>query len=120
MTTTQVDNHDARHDSLLKDDYVKSVTTLPFYKGDNKPEGFDPKVMSVFEVIDHRAGDVKIMWDRTKTDEVEAAQATFDKLIKKGYAAFLVKDNDGNKGEKITKFDAKAERIIMVSPMAGG
>jgi hypothetical protein len=120
MTTTQVDNFDAKYDSLLKGDYVKTIANgLDFFVGE-PPKDLDKTRKSFFEIIDVRAGDVKLMWDRTKADEVEAAQSTFDKLIKKGYAAFLVKDNDGNKGEKITKFDPNAERIIMISPIAGG
>ena len=120
MTTTEVDKHNAKYDSLLNGDHVKSIAGgLDFFVG-SPPADFDKTCKSFMEIIDHRAGDVKLMWDRTKTDEVEIAQASFDKLIKKGYAAFLVKDNDGNKGEKITKFDANAERIILIAPMAGG
>lgn len=118
--TTQIDSHDAKYDSLLKGDYVKTIANgLDFFVGD-PPAELDRKTKSFFEIIDVRAGDVKLIWDRTKPDEVEAAQSTFDKLIKKGYAAFLVKDNDGNKGEKVTKFDPSAERIILIAPMQGG
>lgn len=117
---SNTDNHDAKYDSLLKGDYVKTIANgLDFFIGE-KPAGFDVSKQSFFEIIDFRAGDVKLIWDRTKAIEVEAAKDTFEKLLKKGYAAFLVKDNDGNKGEKITSFDPNAERVIMIAPMQGG
>lgn len=131
MTTTQVDNFDPRRQSLLdvpsgkgdhRDAYVVSIAhNLPWVRGDKpKPEGFSPKTHGVIEIIDHRAGDVKVIWDRTNADQTAACEAMFNTLLKKGYAAFLIKDNDGNKGEKITKWDPNAERVMMVAPMAGG
>jgi hypothetical protein len=66
-----------------------------------------------------RSGDVKTIWDPTKPDEVANARRTFDELMKKGYAAFAVK-NKGDKGEQIRAFDPQAGRIIMAAPMAGG
>lgn len=66
-----------------------------------------------------RTGDTKVMWSADNPDEVEAAQATFDKLKKKGYLAYSVKDN-GDKGEVIRKFDKTAGRIIMAPQLVGG
>jgi sec-independent protein translocase protein TatB len=42
------------------------------------PENFDPTTMGQMVVLDRRAGDLKIIWDRTKPDEVENAKSTFD------------------------------------------
>lgn len=64
-------------------------------------------------------GDTKVMWDPTNDDETEAAEAQFDRLVKKGFTAFSVK-KDGEKGKKISKFDAEAGKIIMVPKMVGG
>jgi hypothetical protein len=64
-------------------------------------------------------GDTKVIWDPQKPDEIEVAKETFNKLKKKGYAAFSVSD-DGSKGEQIREFDPKAGRIIMAAPMVGG
>jgi len=64
-------------------------------------------------------GDTKITWDPSNEDEVEAAEATFDRLRGKGYLAYTV-DEDGEQGEVITKFDPQARRIILTPPMAGG
>lgn len=66
-----------------------------------------------------QTGDTKIIWNKDNEDEVDVAKSSFDKLIGKGYAAFSVKKN-GDQGEQIKKFDAKAERIIMVPAMVGG
>ena len=73
---------------------------------------------STLHVMD-RTGDTKVMWSADNPDEVEAAQATFDKLKKKGYLAYSVKD-DGSKGEVIRKFDKTAGRIIMAPQLVGG
>lgn len=66
-----------------------------------------------------RTGDTKMIWNPNNTDEVEAAQATFDRLKKKGYLAYKVTAG-GEKGEVITRFDASAEKIIMAPPVVGG
>ena len=67
-----------------------------------------------------RQGDLKVIWDHTKTDEVAAARKTFDEMRAKGYLAFSVKGRDGSKDEQITTFDPAAERIILAPPMRGG
>lgn len=72
--------------------------------------GFDVKVV---------AGDTKLIWDKDNDDETEAAEETFKRLIKKGFAAFSV-NKKGDQDKKITKFDSDLEKIIMVPQMAGG
>jgi hypothetical protein len=69
-------------------------------------------------ILDH-TGDTKIVWDSSKADEVDSARQTFDRLRKKGYAAYSVKRN-GDKGEVIREFDPQAEKIILAPPMVGG
>lgn len=64
-------------------------------------------------------GDVKLIWDPAKPDEVEVAKNTFDKLLGKGYKAFLVKKK-GEQGEEVKTFDASYEKLIMVPRMVGG
>lgn len=65
------------------------------------------------------SGDTKLIWDSENEDEVENAKETFTKLTKKGYAAFSVSEK-GKKDEIIKKFDANAEKIILIPPMQGG
>lgn len=68
----------------------------------------------------NESGDTRILWDEENEDEVAAAKAMFDDLVKKKkYAAFHVKKN-GDAGERMSAFDASAEKIILVKPLAGG
>jgi hypothetical protein len=64
-------------------------------------------------------GDTKVIWDPENEDEVEAAEAQFDRLIEKGFTAFSV-DKKGEKKKQIRKFDREAGKIIMVPIMQGG
>jgi len=64
-------------------------------------------------------GDTKVIWDPENSDEIEAAEAQFDALVKKGFTAFRVKKN-GDQGKKITDFDPDAGKIIMVPKIVGG
>jgi hypothetical protein len=64
-------------------------------------------------------GDVKVIWDSEKTDEVESARKQFKELTDKGYIAFSVKKN-GEQNEKISKFDPDLEKMILVPMLRGG
>lgn len=75
--------------------------------------------MSELAVMDH-TGDTKIMWDPNNTDEVEVAKNTFKDLRKKGYLAYRVSGEKGEKGVQLLEFDAHAEKIILAPPMRGG
>ena len=70
------------------------------------------KVMSV-------EGDVKVVWDPSNDDEVDAAEDQFNSLMKKGFSAYSVK-KDGDKGRRVEKFDPKLESLIMVPEIVGG
>lgn len=73
---------------------------------------------STLHVMDH-TGDTKMQWSPDNPDEVKVAKDTFDKLRKKGYLAYTVR-NDGEKGEVIREFDKTAGRIIMAPQLVGG
>lgn len=64
-------------------------------------------------------GDTRILWDSDNRDEVKNAEKTFNDLIKKGFKAFRTK-KDGSKGDKITRFDKYAERLILIPAIVGG
>ena len=66
-----------------------------------------------------KLGDTKVLWDPNNEDEVEAAEEQFDNLIGKGFTAYSVK-KDGEKGRKITEFNSKARKIIMIPVIVGG
>lgn len=75
--------------------------------------------MGEMRIADPVAGDLKVIWDPKKRDEVEAARNQFDALIKKGYLAFKVK-KDGGKGQKVAEFDEDYEMLIMSPALQGG
>lgn len=76
--------------------------------------------MSIGELaVMDQTGDTKIIWDSENEDEVAVAKATFDSLVKKGYAGYSVK-RDGEKNEVIRQFDPTAEKLIMAPAMVGG
>lgn len=73
---------------------------------------------NVLHIMD-RTGDTKLMWSPDNPDEVQVAKEAFDKLKKKGHLAYTVND-DGKKGDVITRFDKTAGRIIMSPQLVGG
>jgi len=75
--------------------------------------------MSELRIMDKDAGDLKVIWDKTNADEVEAAENQFDSLIKKGFIAYSV-DKKGETGKVVRKFDPDAEKIIMIPAIQGG
>lgn len=64
-------------------------------------------------------GDSRIIWDPDNPDEVDAARAQFDTLVGKGYQAYAVR-RGGEKGERVRKFEATAERLILAPATRGG
>lgn len=75
--------------------------------------------MGEMRIADKVHGDLKVIWDRLKKDEVEAARNQFDAMIKKGYLAFSVK-KDGEKGKVVKEFDEDAEMLILSPRLQGG
>ena len=68
-----------------------------------------------------RTGHTTVTWNPAIPVEVEVAKASFDKLIKEGYNAFRVDEaNVGSKGERLTTFDPKVGKIMMVPHLVGG
>jgi hypothetical protein len=70
------------------------------------------------EVLDP-TGHTRTTWDSERADEVAAARSQFEELTRKGFKAFRVK-KDGSEGEPMKKFDADAEKMILVPPVEGG
>lgn len=76
------------------------------------------KTHGTMQIMD-RTGHTSITWDADKPIEVSVAQATFDKLTREGYQAFEVESGD-RQGRRMTTFDPKAEKIMMVPHLVGG
>jgi hypothetical protein len=81
-------------------------------------QGRDLIGKNVMAIMDP-TGDTKIIWDADVKDEVDNARTTFNSLLKKGFSAFKV-NKKGEAGERITEFDAQAEKLILVPAMQGG
>jgi hypothetical protein len=70
--------------------------------------------------MSRKDGDTKVMWNKGNSDEIEAARATYDSLIAKGFSAFSMDADGARAGTRLREFDPSAERIVMVPRMAGG
>ena len=64
-------------------------------------------------------GHTKHIWDPEKPAEVSAAKDLFESLTKKGYRAFHV-NRLWNEGKQMDRFDADAEKMILVPPIVAG
>ena len=76
--------------------------------------------MGELSIMSQKDGDLKVAWDAATADEVSMARKAFAAARDKGYAAFKVSGSNWKQGEQIREFDATAERILMVPPVAGG
>jgi len=74
--------------------------------------------MSEMSILD-RTGDIKIVWDPHRLDEVASAKAAFEAAKKKKMVAYSVSES-GEADEIIRDFDPNAEKIIMRPAMVGG
>ncbi len=65
------------------------------------------------------SGHQQLKWSMSKAAEIAAAQATFDCLMKQGYAAFGSTKKMQAKHE-INTFDPTMEELVMVPRIVGG
>jgi hypothetical protein len=65
------------------------------------------------------SGHQQLKWNMGKADEIAAAQATFDRLVKQGYAAFG-SDKKMEAKHGISTFDPAMEEVVMVPRIVGG
>jgi hypothetical protein len=104
--------------TVLLPPYLRNIPHLRVLDAD------DPYQLSPTEgearLLDVRFGDLRLIWDRTKPDEVTAARAAFDSLKAKRYLAYRVRDKEGEKGALVRDFDPQLERLIMSPPLVGG
>lgn len=75
----------------------------------------------ILSIMDPTGHD-ELSWDIHHFKSIKKAKKMYDKLIKKGYTAFVSLRDGGvsKKGNKIEKFDPALEEIVMVPPVAGG
>jgi hypothetical protein len=80
-------------------------------------EGHGQARRRIMHILDE-SGDTRTMWNPHNETEVDAAKEMFDRLIGEGFRAFRVRE--GEPGERVTEFDAEAEKLIFVPQMQGG
>jgi hypothetical protein len=75
--------------------------------------------MSEMQVMDP-SGHLTITWTADNREEVDAARATFNEMVKqKGYRAFHV-EGKGRQGRPMSEFDPSVEEAILIPHMVGG
>lgn len=75
--------------------------------------------MGQMRIMDKEAGDLKTIWNKNIREEVEAAREQFNRMVKKGYQAFMVKEK-GEKGKEVKEFDPDIEMLILApAPVKG-
>ncbi|MES2756675.1 MAG: hypothetical protein V4693_04810 [Pseudomonadota bacterium] len=71
--------------------------------------------MNIMDDSGHR----QMTWSMSNAKEIAAAQKTFDRLAKQGYAAFgATRRTDAKRA--ITAFDPTLEEVVMVPRIVGG
>lgn len=70
-------------------------------------------------MMDRAQGDLKVIWDPERPEEVAAALEQFNSLLAKGYMAYAV-NSRGNKGTQVREFDPEAEKLILAPALRGG
>ena len=71
--------------------------------------------MNIMDESGHR----QVNWSMSNSKEIAAAQKTFDRLVKHGYAAFGAEKRSDPK-HAITTFDPTMEELVMVPRIVGG
>ncbi len=67
----------------------------------------------LFRIMTTKDGDKRIVWNRFKMPEINAAKKMFDQLISSGMVPYLV-GKDGQKTSEVMKeFDPSAEEVMM-------
>jgi hypothetical protein len=74
--------------------------------------------MGIMEIMD-RTGHTSITWDPDVSFEVKIAKEAFDKAIKEKYQAFEV-DEDDEQGSRMTTFNPKAGKVMLIPQLQGG
>ena len=81
------------------------------------PPKKDPDI-GVFRILSQN-GDDRLIWDRTKKQQIKEAYAKFNELIQKGYKAYATL-SDGKRGHSIDSFDPFLEEILFVPAVVPG
>lgn len=83
------------------------------------------KPQHVMNVMD-RTGHTTVTWNPDDPQAVEDAKKKFNEMIRQGYSAFamnMISENGvkvEEKGRRISEFDPKAGKIMLVPQLRGG
>lgn len=75
-------------------------------------------IVSTMNILDE-SGHRQVTWDSSNAKEIAAAQKTFDRLIKHGYAAFGAAARTAQK-QSLRTFDPTMDDVVMVPRIVGG
>jgi hypothetical protein len=81
--------------------------------------------MHMMNILD-RTGHTNVTWDPDDKVSVADAKDKFEEMIRRGYTAFAINttEDDGitieEKGTRITVFDPKAGKVMMIPQLVGG
>jgi hypothetical protein len=74
--------------------------------------------IGAMKILDN-SGHRQLEWNMSDSKEIAAAQKTFDRLIKQGYAGFGSMRGADTK-HAVTTFDPTMEELVMVPRIIGG
>ena len=74
--------------------------------------------MSTMNILDE-SGHRQVTWDASNAKQIAAAQKTFDRLLRHGYAAFGAAAKTGPK-HPMSRFDPAIDDVVMVPRIVGG
>ncbi|HEU4376154.1 MAG TPA: hypothetical protein VFS02_21855 [Telluria sp.] len=77
--------------------------------------GANVSTMNILDESGHR----QVTWEASNAKEIAAAQKTFDRLIRHGYAAFGATARTGPM-HALTTFDPTMDDVVMVPRIVGG
>ena len=95
---------------LLKQGFKESSWDLKRGEGVFTPPAM-PENHGLMRILSEN-GDDRLVWDRSKKDEVKDAYNKFSELLGKGHVAYNILQS-GQRGHKIDTFDPLAEEILM-------
>lgn len=74
--------------------------------------------MSTMNILDE-SGHRQVTWNASNAKEIAAAQKTFDRLLRHGYAAFGAAARTGPR-QSMRTFDPTMDEVVLVPRIVGG
>ena len=68
----------------------------------------------MFQIMNFKDGDKRVVWDSGSLAEIQAAKEMFDNLRKEGLMPFRVGVGGKASAEEMTEFDPLAEQVLFL------